>query len=48
MLEFEIANNDKMKICRLISSPKTHEKKSAKTPKAVRRNDFNEIRIPEK
>ncbi len=44
VLKLEFPNNDKMKICWLVSSPKTHKKKSAETLKAVWkriRDDYN-------
>ncbi len=37
MLKFELRNSDKMRIYRLVSSPETHEKKSGKALKAVRK-----------
>ena len=39
MLKFELRKSDKMRIYRLVSSPKTHEKKSAKTLKAVKKKN---------
>ena len=37
MLKFEFRKSDKMRIYRLVYRPKTHERKSAKTLKAVRK-----------